>query len=97
MGGVTWSGDAAGSIDMIGLLFDARAACDPIIADWMANGRRTTGPGSGVTITKLMLAWRGRWRPQYGSAERFRLGNVSQLESNHGPWLSLTLSAEGVN
>jgi hypothetical protein len=48
---------------------ECQAAYDRRIALWMANGRQTAAPGSDLTIAELMLAWRGRSRPQSGSAE----------------------------
>jgi hypothetical protein len=49
---------------------ECQAAYDRLIAEWMANGRQTAAPGPDLTIAECMLAWRGRSRPQYGSAER---------------------------
>jgi hypothetical protein len=53
---------------------ERRAASDRLIGEGMANGRQTAAPGSDLTIAECMLAWRGRSRPQYESAERRRRG-----------------------
>ena len=47
-----------------------QAAYDRLITEWMTNGRQFAAPGSDLTIAELMLAWRGRSRPEYGSAVR---------------------------
>jgi hypothetical protein len=35
---------------------ECQAAYDRLIGEWMANGRQTAAPGSGLTIAELMLA-----------------------------------------